>query len=89
MMEMTIDSMQNSGELSAGNRPDGLYETNSDLSRYGDPDRFTIRTSLYQKASLHPLLVGALAVGGGLAIGALIKSQMNGQSTASGGEVTH
>jgi short-subunit dehydrogenase len=89
MMELTIDSMQNSGELSPGNRPDGLYETNSDLSEYGDPDRFTIKTSLYQKASLHPLLVGALAVGGGLAIGALIKSQVNGRSTASSGEATY
>jgi short-subunit dehydrogenase len=89
MMEMTIDSMQNSGELSPGNRADGLYETNSNLSECGDPDRFTIKTSLYQKANLHPLLVGALAVGGGLAIGALIKSQMNGRSTVSSGEATH
>ena len=89
MMEMTIDSMQNSGELPPVYRSDGLYETNSNLSEYGDPERFTIKTSLYQKASLHPLLAGALAVGGGLAIGALIKSQMNGRSTASIGETAH
>ena len=82
MMEMTIDSMQNSGAAALPGRPDGLYETNSDLREVGDPDRFTLTTSVYQQANLHPLLLGALAIGGGLAVGAFIKSQMNGKKYA-------
>lgn len=88
-MEMTIDSMQNSGAAALPERPDGLYEPNSDLREIGDPERFTIKTSLYQKANLHPLMLGALAIGGGVAIGALIKSRMNGRSTTSISEGTY
>lgn len=74
MNELTIDSSQNSGEPAKANRPDGLYDTNSNLRERGDENRFTLEESVYQRAKIHPILTGALAVGGGLAAAALIYS---------------
>jgi short-subunit dehydrogenase len=75
MNEMVIDSMQNSGEPAAANRPDGLYETNSKLQERGAKARFVLEESLYQRAKLHPLAFGALAVGGVVALGAILNSR--------------
>jgi hypothetical protein len=72
MNESMIDSMQNSGEPAQPNRHDGLYKTNSDLRERGAPERFTLETSVYQKAKMHPVLTGALAVGAGLGIALLL-----------------
>lgn len=69
--ESMIDSMQNSGEPAQANRPDGLYGTNSDLRERGAPERFTMETSVYQKAKMHPYLTGALAIGAGFGLAAL------------------
>jgi hypothetical protein len=74
MNEWTIDSMQNSGETARAFRPDGLYDTNSNLRERGDEDRFTLEESIYQRAKIHPILTGALALGGGIAAAALISS---------------
>lgn len=75
MNAMMIDSMQNSGEPAAANRPDGLYDTNSNLRERGARDRFVLEESLYQRAKIHPLLTGALVVGGSLAVAAFINSR--------------
>lgn len=75
MNEMMIDSAQNSGEPAQKNRPDGLYETNSNLRQRGEEDRFTLEGSAYQRAKIHPLITTALAVGGGMAIAALLSNQ--------------
>jgi hypothetical protein len=75
MNEMVIDSMQNSGEPTLTNRSDGLYETNSKLRERGTKDRFVLEGSLYQRAKIHPLLTTALAIGGGVAVAALIGSR--------------
>lgn len=75
MNEMTIDSSQNSGEPAKPNRHDGLYDTNSDLRERGKPERFTLENSVYQQSKLHPYITGALAVGAGLGIAALINSR--------------
>jgi short-subunit dehydrogenase len=74
MNEWTIDSSQNSGEPARAFRPDGLYDTNSNLRERGDEDRFTFEESIYQRAKIHPILTGALALGGGIAAAALISS---------------
>ena len=73
--EAMIDSMQNSGEASQSNRSNGLYETNSKLSQRGAKERFVLEHSLYQQANLHPLVVGALAVGGSIALAAFLGSK--------------
>ncbi len=75
MNESMIDSMQNSGEPTAANRPDGLHETNSNLHERGAAERFVRETSLYQQTKIHPLAFGALAVGGVVALGAMLKSR--------------
>jgi len=72
MNEMTIDSSQNSGKPAKPNREDGLYDTNSNLRERGAPERFTLETSVYQKSKMHPYLTGALALGAGLGIAALL-----------------
>jgi hypothetical protein len=64
MNETMIDSMQNSGFTALADRPDGLYQTNSNLRERGSEDRFVLEDSLYQRAKIHPLLFGALVVGG-------------------------
>jgi short-subunit dehydrogenase len=83
--EMTIDSMQNSGYPARANRHDGLYETNSNLRERGAPERFTLEESVYQRAKIHPLITGALAVGAGVGAAALISSfTSKGRSGGSG-----
>jgi len=73
--ELMIDSFQNSGEPARANRPDGLYETNSNLRERGARDRWVVETSLYQKSQMHPVLTGALAVGAGLGLAAWLGSR--------------
>lgn len=73
-MEMSAESMQNSGKPSNPNRPDGLYETHSDLRERGTQDRYVLENSLYQRIKINPVLSGALAVGAGLGIAALLNS---------------
>lgn len=73
--EMMIDSFQNSGRPAKPNRRDGLYQTNSDLRERGRPERFTLEESLYQRAKINPVLTGALAIGAGLGIAALLSSR--------------
>ena len=93
--EMMIDTMQNSGEPARGFRQDSLYETHSALRERGDENRFTLERSVYQRASMHPLLTGALAVGGGLAVAALLASRWSkgeaehGRSFRMGGSNVH
>ena len=51
----------------------GLYEASGELKeRSGDP-RFVMESSLYTRASLHPLVTGALFAGAGLVALALLR----------------
>src|SRR5438270_6976575 len=73
---------------SAHARADGLYRASGELrERSGDPG-LVLESSLYTKASLHPVLTGALVVGAGLAAAALWrprKSNGNGRAGAKRG----
>jgi short-subunit dehydrogenase len=75
MNEMVIDSMQNSGVPALGDRPDGLYQTNSNLQQRGAKERFVLEDSLYQWAKIHPVIFGALAVGSVFALGAVLNAR--------------
>jgi hypothetical protein len=77
--EATIDSMQNSGEPAMPGRRDGLYETDSNLSERGSRDRKVLEGSLYQKASMHPLMTAGLLLGGGVAVAALVSQGKKGK----------
>lgn len=72
-LELTLNSMQNSGEPSPANRPDGLYQTNSNLRERGAQDRFVLERSLYQQLKLNPLVFAAIAIGTGVSIAALLR----------------
>jgi short-subunit dehydrogenase len=74
-MEMTGESQQNSGKPSDPNRPEGLYDTHSDLRERGAQERFVMEDSLYQRAKIHPLVSSVLAIGAGLGIAALLNSR--------------
>ncbi len=72
-----IDSMQNSGEPAKTNRPDGLYETNSNLRERGAGDRFVLEESLYQRAKINPLVTAGVLIGGSVALAAWLNSRKN------------
>lgn len=76
-MEMTIDSAQNSGDPAKITRPDGLYETNSNLRERGERNRVVLEQSLYQKTKIHPYLTIGLVIGGGAVLATLVGSRIN------------
>lgn len=78
MMELAATSMQQKKRRAARNRRDGLYEAAGDGRARGNYEGHVAESSLYTKASLHPLLTGALLVGTGLALAAFIKEQTTG-----------
>ena len=51
----------------------GLYEASGELKERSGDDIYVSESSLYTKASLHPLLTGALFAGAGLAAVALLR----------------
>ena len=86
METFMFDAQQQDGP--PGARGDGgLYEASGELKeRSGDP-RVVMESSLYTKASLHPLLTCALFAGAGLAAAALLgrTRRANGDVRAKGG----
>ena len=85
-MEMSAESQQNSGKPSNPNRPEGLYQSHSDLRERGLQERYVLEESLYQRAKIHPFISGALAIGASLGIAALIANQ---KSKGGGGKRLH
>ena len=75
MNEILIDSAQNSGEPAKENRPDGLYQSNSNLRERGFGERFVLEDSLYQRAKIHPLITAGILLGSGVAVAALLNSR--------------
>jgi hypothetical protein len=57
----------------------GLYKANNDLRERGDYEGHVAESSLYTKASLHPLMTGALLAGAGLAVASLLRPAENGK----------
>jgi short-subunit dehydrogenase len=78
-MEMTGESQQDSGRPPQPNRPEGLYETHSDLRERGAQERYVMEDSLYQRAKIHPVISSLLALGAGLGIAALVSSRASKQ----------
>jgi NAD(P)-dependent dehydrogenase (short-subunit alcohol dehydrogenase family) len=72
MEAVGFDTQQQDGPR-AGVRDDaGLYEASGTLKERSGDDRVVFESSAYTKASLHPVLTGALFVGAGLATAALV-----------------
>ena len=73
VMEHFIVDAQKQDEPARPRGDGGLYEASGELKeRSGDP-MYVSESSLYSKASLHPLLTGALIAGAGLAAAALLR----------------
>jgi short-subunit dehydrogenase len=73
MMEALFFDMQKSDTPSPASRKDGLYTPLSELEERGGYPGHVAESSLYTKASLHPLVSGALLLGAGLALAVLFQ----------------
>jgi hypothetical protein len=69
-MESAMIKQQRSGEQ-VSSRGQGLYEPSGELKERGGHPGHVSETSLYTKASLHPVMTTALLVGAGLTAAAL------------------
>ena len=78
VMEATMFDLQQSDKPSSPNAHRGLYAPSGELKERGGYEGHVAESSLYTKASLHPFITGALIVGSGLALAALLRSG-NGQ----------
>jgi len=74
VMEAALFNLQKTNKPSPASRPDGLYSPLSKLEERGGYPGHVAESSLYTKASLHPLIAGALLVGAGLTLAALLRS---------------
>jgi short-subunit dehydrogenase len=70
-MEWTMARMQKSDEPPRPREQNGLDKASGNLEERGGGHTHVAETSLYTKASLHPVVTTALLLGAGLAIGAL------------------
>ena len=68
VMEAALFDVQQTEEPSPADRKDGLYDANEDLRERGGYEGHVAETSVYTKASLHPLVTGALLLGSSLAL---------------------
>ena len=68
VMEAALFDIQQSEEPSPVDRKDGLYDANEDLRERGGYEGHVAESSVYTKASLHPLVTGALLLGSSLAL---------------------
>lgn len=72
VMEATMFDAQKLDEPARPRGDGGLYEASGELKERSGDDYRVMESSLYSKASLHPLLTGALIAGAGLAAVALL-----------------
>jgi short-subunit dehydrogenase len=77
MMEKMFVKKQKSGRP-AYHADDALYHPTTGLQQRGKQGGRVRETSLYTKASLHPLVTGALVVGAGLAAAAIVHEASDG-----------
>jgi short-subunit dehydrogenase len=71
VMEWTMTHMQKSDEPPRPLEDNGLDKAAGELKERGGGHAYVAESSLYTKASLHPVVTTALLLGAGLAIGAL------------------
>jgi len=84
LMEAVAFDMQQQDNPEGAPGKVGLYEASGDLRERSGDDRVVLESSLYTKASLHPLLTGALVAGAGLAAVALLKRPRRANSNGVG-----
>ena len=85
LMEATMFDLQRSDRPRLPDRPDSLHAPSQDGDERGDYDGHVAESSAYNKASLHPLLTGALIAGAGLALAAWWRPGWRGNGQHNGG----
>lgn len=84
LMEWTMLDQQKSDDPPRAREDNNLYAASGELKERGGYEGHVAESSLYTKASLHPLLTAAVVLGAGLAIAALLRpSQSNGSGPRS------
>lgn len=78
VMERVLPAMQKKNQPARANRRDGLYEASGEGKARGSYEGHVAESSLYTGAAMHPVAAGALIVGTGLALAALVKSNGEG-----------
>lgn len=78
MMEKTMFDLQQTDKPASASRREGLYYPSGELEERGGYDGHVAESSLYTKATLHPVITGALLFGSGLALAALLRGNGNG-----------
>jgi short-subunit dehydrogenase len=81
LMESTMVSMQQGDEPARPSDEDSLYRASEDPSERGGYPGHVAESSLYTKATLHPVLTGAVVLGlGGLALAGLRRAAGSGSN---------
>ncbi len=73
VMEATMFDLQQSDKPVKTDKHKGLYAPSGELEERGGYEGHVAESSLYTKASLHPFITGALIVGSGLALAAILR----------------
>ncbi len=83
LMEATMFDLQQSEQPRTLNRKDSLHAASEDGDERGGYPGHVAESSVYTKASLHPVLIGALVAGTGLAlvVANRVRRSSNGDST--------
>jgi hypothetical protein len=66
---------QQSNRPAGANQANGLYRSSGELRERGGYVGHVAESSLYTRASLHPLLTGSALVGAGLVVAALLRTK--------------
>ena len=83
VMEAALFDIQQTEKPSPEDRQDGLYTASEDLRERGGYEGHVAESSLYTKASLHPLITTAVLLGSGLALAAWWRTRASGSSNQS------
>ena len=86
VMEATMFNLQHSDQPAQMGRADSLHAPSEDGRERGSYPGHVAESSLYTKASLHPVVTGALLFGAGLALSTLLPraGRSNGHSNGNG-----
>jgi short-subunit dehydrogenase len=78
IMERTMIKQQQSNRPAGPNDENGLYSSSGELKERGGYVGHVAESSLYTRASLHPVLTGSALVGAGLAVAAFLRAKRAG-----------
>jgi short-subunit dehydrogenase len=73
LMETALFDIQKTDRPATGNGGDGLFDAAGELEERGGYPGMVAESSLYTKASMHPVVTGAVAVGLGVALAGLLR----------------